>query len=124
MNNIFNNPGFNNFGYFVTNDHAAASTKNERNVKMLTNALGYLPFVGRIVGICRIVLAVNSIFKRDHIDKAFLAHSMTQIARGTVEAFASPLLLIIPDLIVTIGREVVNYQNRTTGTNFLAKLPF
>lgn len=121
MTNVFNNAGINNFGYFITDDNASAKTKNERNVKMLTNALGCLPFVGRIVGICRIILAVNAIFKKDKIDREFLAHALTQIGRGTLEAFVSPLFLIIPDLIVTIGREIVNYQNRH-GINFLEKI--
>ena len=61
----------------------------------ITKGLAYLPIVGLIIGIQRLILAHQN---------PLLTNKIKHIVRGTLESIGLGLLLLIPDLIATAAR--------------------
>ena len=64
-----------------------------------TNFAGYFPIVGIITGVMRLIL-----LKREGLDETPVLRNLL-FARALMEIFCMGWLLIIPDIIATIGRE-------------------
>ena len=73
----------------------------------------YIPVIGKIVGVARMVFAVYRLVvvvkksKESIVEKQVgedIYFAAFQIARGAFETFGPGYLLAIPDLIVTVGR--------------------
>jgi|GEM_PF-6900045 len=67
------------------------------------NIFGYLPVIGTIIGIARIIMFTKIL--EENPDVAIRKRlCICHITRGCIELIACGLLLLIPDLIFTIGR--------------------
>jgi len=88
------------FGYLTSNTTPEISSgRMKRNIHRV---LGYLPVIGTIVGIARIII-VSKIFSVDptFISKRTLSRSKWHVVRGAIESLSCGALLIIPDIVVT-----------------------
>lgn len=66
----------------------------------LVNCVGYIPILGIFVGAMRLFISIRK-WNESHSLSSFHA---AMIARGTLEIVGGGLLLLIPDLLVSIGR--------------------
>lgn len=94
-------------GYHTTHSATLEKRKYRDNPDMgLINFLGYIPLIGMVVGGARIW--GRAIEDSD----ASLGERTYHFIRGSIEFLGGGLLLLIPDLIVTIGRYLLlNIQN-------------
>lgn len=75
---------------------------------------GYLPFIGSTVGLIRLVAGaaflIVAFFFAEHINADYLpalkSFGLKMIGRGLIEFFNFGLVLLIPDLLATLYREV------------------
>lgn len=93
------------FGFHSTYFSSLGNTdlQGERKGMMQRNVIsimGYIPIVGIISGIIRIVLSAQQMNK-EKCDKAYHA---VHITRGVFEILGLGSLYLIPDLLVTAGR--------------------
>jgi hypothetical protein len=65
-----------------------------------TNFVGYFPLLGIITGVMRLIL-----LKREGLEETPVLRNLL-FARALMEIFCVGWLLIIPDIIATIGREL------------------
>lgn len=79
-----------------------------RGVMNITNFLGYLPVLGTMVGIARIVFAAYMLgtVKSDGSEAAdaFLSYCKIQILRGIIELTSYRVIFIIPDTVLSYDR--------------------
>jgi hypothetical protein len=78
----------------VKADHEDAKVLN------LSMVMGYFPVVGTIVGIFRLIITNNAAFM-PHVSPDFI---LSLQFRAIIELCSLGFLLIIPDLVITIGR--------------------
>ncbi len=91
------------------------SQGNDETMRSLLNGMnvaGWIPIVGTITGIARLIFAAimynNDMKKSGFIDPESQAFYTTMILRGIVETLSLGFFFIITDLIFTIGREIAN----------------
>lgn len=96
------------FGFFITDDSCDCAdniSSSEAKVNNLVNFLGYIPLVGLIVGIYRIRFAA---------DHSHVGYKNTQRMRAVFEITGLGLLMLIPDLIMTLYRNFECCQPQQT----------
>lgn len=98
--------------------------ENER-LKNITNIVGYFPIVGTIAGIYRMIM--NYPYLSFSVPTAVLLPGAAEIweagealsrrsfhvaefSRGIIETLGGGFLLIVPDIIITAGRALFNWQ--------------
>lgn len=74
----------------------------------LVNCAGYFPILGIFVGAMRLCIAIRK-WKESHGLSSFHAGL---IARGALEIVGGGLLLLIPDILVSIGRHCSSSQKK------------
>lgn len=67
-------------------------------INNITKAAGYIPGIGSLIGLIRIVSVATTISKKD------MPNKYHHIARGFVEITSLGALLLVPDLILTSQR--------------------
>lgn len=93
-----------------TNTMLNADTKKITKKINSLNSLSWIPLASMVVGIARIQFAYSVREKTGNISKAFVA---TNITRGAVETLGLGPLLLILDIIFTIGRHVTHSPKQT-----------
>lgn len=94
------------FGYFISVDSKTETmTKMRRNINLM-NGLGYIPVIGTIIGIARVIFFGKFIPEYRHYSGSEKKFACFQVARGYVEMFSLGAVFLIPDLIITINREL------------------
>jgi hypothetical protein len=81
----------------------------------ISNFLSYLPVIGTIIGIVRISLFA-AIYLNSDLDSTQKMLAFAHIIRGAIEVTSFGSILIIPDLIFTIGR-IIKESNHNTVIN-------
>lgn len=69
----------------------------------LANVLGYIPIIGTVVGIARIIFASLQL-QKDALDEFEAAFYKTQIARGSIELISCGAIILPIDIILTVAR--------------------
>ncbi|MCB1181411.1 MAG: hypothetical protein KDK55_05270 [Chlamydiia bacterium] len=82
-------------------DAAPIKKRNSATVLNLLNVTGYIPVVSIVTGVFRYIMTYNN-WKNKHLRP--LTYGM--MTRGALEIIGAGSLLIIPDLIVSIGRHL------------------
>lgn len=95
----------NTFGYQFgdSNDFLVVDRSRERLTRNITTPLGYLPVIGNIIGIGRMILVwytVNSLDITDD-DHAEIEYYRAEFCRGAVEGLTFGASYFIPDVLVT-----------------------
>lgn len=89
---------------YLLNEDSSSYEDVYRDVQNVLNGLGWVPFLGTIVGVVRLsgttVLLVHDANSDEHTSFYVLS-----ITRGIVELFSLGFLFIIPDIIATIKRK-------------------
>lgn len=92
------------FGYFNTAYIREENVKKTHRIINLMNALGYVPILGTIIGIARIVFFQKPNADGESYSRKEKSFSRFQIARGCIETLSIGIILIIPDIIFSINR--------------------
>jgi hypothetical protein len=74
-------------------------SKSRLKINNYANFFGYIPIVGTIVGLARIIFNAYLMTKSEDDEEKELYK--IQILRGTVECFSCGIIFLIPDLIIT-----------------------
>ncbi|MBS4166813.1 hypothetical protein NEOC65_001910 [Neochlamydia sp. AcF65] len=96
----FNNPDYQKAKDESINNAAKGAWKTANVIK----ALGYIPLIGTLIGLCRIAKAAKA-------TKDEWPNKYNHIVRGCVEFLSLGFLLLIPDLILT-GYRAYDVRNR------------
>lgn len=92
-----NNPEFVSF-VTMSRDNMQSMAQKAWKTANIVKALGYIPLVGMLIGVNRIVKAAR-------MESELLPNKYEHIARGCIEALSLGALFIIPDIALTIFRE-------------------
>lgn len=82
----------------------------------VTTCIGYIPIIGRIQGIFSIALTLIMIAKTKTIN----LDNVIVVGKGVVQVAGYSFLLAVPDILVTLGRELSYYhgsKNLVSDTN-------
>ncbi|MCB1112890.1 MAG: hypothetical protein KDK72_09585 [Chlamydiia bacterium] len=82
--------------------------KEVRSRGNLFKIAGYVPVIGTIIGIARIIQSIQMIKEENKSgfgpNRYYVEFAAGNISRGVIEATSLGCLLIIPDLILTVAR--------------------
>jgi hypothetical protein len=113
---VFLQQSYNSLGFHFsdatipTNGQSTTDEKGRATLYNILTVTGYVPVIGTIIGIARIVL--GSTTKNMQPSDKIRQYSNAQICRGAIETLSLGFLFIIPDLIATIARACSNSSKK------------
>ena len=80
--------------------------KNNLIVHNVANVLGYIPLIGTIVGLARMIFALYMVVTSESLDIEAKEYYRAEIYRGAVEFLSLGIMFVVLDIIVTRARNV------------------
>jgi hypothetical protein len=91
---------------FHYKDNYSENESTKIFVHNLANVVGYLPIIGTIVGLVRMIFTLYNIFSNDTLENEQKEFYRAQIYRGSVEFLSLGIMFIVSDIIVTRARNL------------------
>lgn len=115
MSSIFNHPYVATLGlYTITCGPTTGPKQDYDRAVTIANIIGWIPIIGTIIGIFRLYVGVtryNNIKNSDDPNEDEMRACLGLMARGIAEILCLGPLLLLIDIIFTIGRCCSNAQH-------------